>query len=253
MVYWTEEGDPDVFKASKLAQKTFRYFWREAFWERRRIVPAYDRATAKLAFIGPSKASKKEQAIEFMWVDDVNFDGVELEGTLLNAPVELRGLRQGERVSLPLDQLSDWMLVRNGKAIGAFTVNAMRRRMTPRDRAAHDAAWGLEFGRPAMKPKLEPFACMSEHPMAKNVVTMVERQLGAGEVKARHANALGWSLLHDYALAGATGIVRALLRHGADPLKKTAGGLRPSELADSLKWKSTATLLRRAEAKQARR
>lgn len=250
-VVWTEERDRGVAKATRMAQQTFRFFWREVFWERRRIVPAYDRAVAKLAFVGPSKASKKEEAIEFMWVDEVDFDGAALEGTLINEPMELRGLQPGARVSLSLDQLSDWMLVRDDAAIGAFTVNAMRRSMKRAERAEHDEAWGLDFGKAVATPKLTPFACKVEHPLAKNVTASFEEQLRNGEVKADAVDVRGWSPLHHFALAGAKGIVEALLRNGADPRRVTKTGVTAEQLARALAWKEVAALLKRAVAKKA--
>lgn len=44
---------------------------------------------------------------EHIWVDDLKFDGKRITGALANAP-EQEGHRLGERVSVPLAEVSDW-------------------------------------------------------------------------------------------------------------------------------------------------
>ena len=82
-VFMFEGDDPDILSASRVARQTFKYFWREMSWERRRIVPAIDIAMIKLPFTdGPGDTGKGEH----MWVDEVDFDGQRLTGVLINSP-----------------------------------------------------------------------------------------------------------------------------------------------------------------------
>lgn len=241
-VMWAEENDREIFKASTLARKTFRFFWREVAWERRRIVPAYDLVVLKFAFIGPAKGGG--QAVEFMWVDEVGFDGRFVEGRLINAPLQLKGLRKGARVSLEFDQLADWMLARDGRPEGGFTVRVLRKHLTAKERAAHDSGWGLSFG-----GRLDPrrFSCATPHPMEANAAKAFEAQLRAGTLKPNAKGKDGWAPLHHFALAGAKRVVQVLLEHGADPFAETPEGLRPADLSDALSWKDVSRLLYRAE------
>jgi hypothetical protein len=39
-----DDSDPEMQRAYESARATFRFFWRELAWERRRIVPALDLA-----------------------------------------------------------------------------------------------------------------------------------------------------------------------------------------------------------------
>jgi uncharacterized protein len=39
-VFMFDNSDPEMQRAYENARATFRYFWREIAWERRRIVPA---------------------------------------------------------------------------------------------------------------------------------------------------------------------------------------------------------------------
>lgn len=46
-----------------------------------------------------------------MWLMDVEFDGRQLEGTLINAPISLQTFHEGDRVTVSGRQISDWMYV----------------------------------------------------------------------------------------------------------------------------------------------
>ena len=65
-IFSFDGGDPEMQHAYENARNTFRYFWREMAWERRRIVPALDMACVKAPF------SDGEQAGD--WGTDL-FDG----------------------------------------------------------------------------------------------------------------------------------------------------------------------------------
>lgn len=49
-VFFFDNADPEMQQVYRAAQASFRYFWRELSWERRRIVPALDMALVKLPF-----------------------------------------------------------------------------------------------------------------------------------------------------------------------------------------------------------
>lgn len=55
VIYYVEQADEPVNRAGERARKTFKYFWRELFWERRRIISALDFAMVKSLF---SKTAK---------------------------------------------------------------------------------------------------------------------------------------------------------------------------------------------------
>src|SRR5262245_33688915 len=105
-VFYASESELAV--ANDAARATFKYFWRELSWERRRIVPAFANAVVKIAFEDRGK-------IEHMWVADVDFDGESLRGSLLNQPNELQNVRQGDAITARFpDRLGDWMLIGDG-------------------------------------------------------------------------------------------------------------------------------------------
>ncbi|MFO1095824.1 MAG: DUF2314 domain-containing protein [Planctomycetaceae bacterium] len=129
--------------ANEQSRQTFRIFWREMSWERRRIIPGLQTAAIKVAFavfIGTGR--RRRGAAEQMWINDVNFDGDLVHGTLLNSPNWLKSIKQGDEVSVRPERINDWMYAINDQAYGAYTVNLLRSRMSHAQRRSHDKAWG---------------------------------------------------------------------------------------------------------------
>lgn len=239
-VYFSPQTDALV-TATQQALQSFRYFWREMSWESRRIVPAFDMAAVKAVF---SDSDDADAPREQMWITDVELDGKTIYGRLMNEPNELTSVAEGDAVELPVELLADWMFVLDGKAYGAFTVNALRRAMTPDERAEHDDAWGLDFG-PPKQTRIVPEAWVSavEHPMAQNMEKSLEQALATNPSFATTPDARGLTLLHNLALAGTAIGVRVALRHGADKTLRAHNGMTASDMARALGWSEVATLL----------
>lgn len=263
-VFMFDANDPEMQRAYKSAQDTFRYFWRELTWEQRRIVPGLDMAMVKAPFTdGPRTDGNSEY--EHMWVGDIGFDGDSVSGTLLNAPNWLTSVSKGDEVSVSFSRITDWMMTCGGRVYGGHTVNLMRARMDRSARAQHDQAWGLDFGDPSdiqieihrqPKPKKGLFAglfgkatseaseAFSDHPMCKNMMPKVEAQLKADPSFASFIDEKGWSMLHHEALAGNLGIVALLLLHGADPSARTPSEHTAADLASKIGWSELAASIR---------
>jgi uncharacterized protein YegJ (DUF2314 family) len=141
--------DHELERAGAKARQSFGIFWREMTWERRRIVPALDLAAIKVAFSDPPAARGKNAGgmeVEQMWVLDVEFDGRQLKGTLINTPRSLTSYHEGDRVTISGKQLMDWMYTIEGDVFGGFAIDVLRSRMSARERQQHDDAWGFDFG-----------------------------------------------------------------------------------------------------------
>lgn len=257
--------DPAMQNASRAAQSSFRYFWRELSWERRRIIPGLDMTMVKLPFTdGPRTDGNPE--VEQMWIDDIDFDGDTVSGTLLNAPNYLSSVKQGASVSMPFSHLSDWMMTSGGRVYGGFTVNLMRARMSAKERAQHDAAWGLEFGDPKdvrveIRGNTKPAAglltrlfCKSDreregsktfrdHPMCVNMLPEFASQLQTDRSVAGSVGSDGWTLLQREALAGNLGVVKLLVTFGADVSVRSPNGYTAAELAQKIGWTEVADFL----------
>ncbi|WP_372720272.1 DUF2314 domain-containing protein [Novipirellula sp.] len=149
-VYLTADNDPEMRAANERARRTFRFFWRELSWERRRIIPGLDLACVKVPFEDPPELRSAEsgEGVEQMWLGDVDFDGRSVSGTLLNSPNWLKSISEGDEAKFPGKALSDWMYVIHGRVYGAFTVQVLRAKMSAKERQQHDNAWGFDFGDP---------------------------------------------------------------------------------------------------------
>lgn len=259
-VFWNAGDDPEMSAASRRARETFRYFWREKYWESRRIVPALSIAAVKAQFEDPALP---EPNVEHMWLDDLEFDGEVVAGNLVNEPNWLRLLSAGERVAVPLTDISDWMYAHAGAPVcGAFTVHLMRSRMPAHERAEHDAAWGLDFGGPnqlrlvpdwtALAPRKGFFRRLfgtrpadpdDEHPMSVSMRPALAEALASDPSLLTFADENGQTWLHHHAMAGSTDGVEVLLAGGADRHAVDANGRTARDLADRVGWPRVVALL----------
>jgi uncharacterized protein YegJ (DUF2314 family) len=258
-VFMFDNTDPEMQAAYQKARETFRYFWREIAWERRRIVPALDLTCVKAPFSDGERVSRTEDnpQVEHMWMNEVDFDGRVVSGVLINAPNWLKTVKEGDSARFPLDEISDWMYAIGGEVYGAYTVNLMRSRMGKRERKEHDDAWGLNFGDPntiRIVPQKKGWfgwgrGEIQEHPISEAMAPSLKDQLAKNPSMLEAKDDRGWTLLHQQALAGSTATVKVLLESGADANAVTNDGMTPLQLAKSLGWDKVVALLSRSGAK----
>jgi uncharacterized protein YegJ (DUF2314 family) len=252
-VFLFDDADPEMQGAYERARATFRYFWREVAWERRRIVPALDLACVKAPFsdgegAAPTPGSPR---VEQMWLGEVDFDGRFVSGVLLNAPNWLKTVKAGDAARVPLGGISDWMYAAGGEVYGAHTVNLMRSRMGRREREEHDRAWGLDFGDPnavRLVPQNQGWfgggdVGAQEHPMSEAMAPSLKGHLADNPSALGAKDDRGWTLLHHQALAGSAATVKVLLECGADATAVTGHGMTALQLAQSLGWEKVVELL----------
>lgn len=82
---------------------------------------------------------------EHIWIADVVYDGERFTGTLSNIPADVPGLEHGQRVVVALNEISDWMVVDNGRLIGGYTIRVFRDRLSDQERSDFDRESGLLF------------------------------------------------------------------------------------------------------------
>lgn len=278
-VFHSPDNDLEMEEAAAKARRTFRYFWREMAWERRRIVPGLDLAAVKGTFSDPPKPGDPTSPgleVEHMWLLDVDFDGRRLEGTLINSPNSLTSLQEGDRVTISGKQICDWMYVTDGDVYGGFTVDVLRSRMSKRERARHDQAWGFDFGtvgvvnlvppdflgEPTSKgkgflsrwvsssqePQDHAKVAETEHPMSVNMRDGLDQTFTKNPTLVHDTDDRGYTFLHQLSLAGSWDGVDVCLKHGANPKQAAPNGMTPFALAKCLNWKRVMERLRQAGA-----
>ncbi len=80
-----------------------------------------------------------------MWVQPLDLRNDRMTGILLDVPGWLTNVKQGDKVTLSLADVSDWMYVKDGKAVGGFTVRLLRERMSESERKKHDESYPFSF------------------------------------------------------------------------------------------------------------
>src|SRR6202011_4255901 len=76
--------------------------------------------------------------VEHLWIKKVTYDGKNFHGQIDNQPVEVKNVHRGQRVTVPAEQVTDWMFLKNGKLIGGYTTRVLYARLSPEDKAAYD-------------------------------------------------------------------------------------------------------------------
>lgn len=237
-VFFAKEDDK-MSLAYKRAQETFKYFWRELYWEYRRVIPGHDLAIVKFAFEQIFQG-EEEPTVEHMWVRDINFDGETVTGVLANNPMQLTNVAEGDTVSCNVNKISDWMLAMSGETYGGFTIHVLRSDMSEEARQQHDNAWGLNFGDfntiLLVHGQKENPENLIEHPMCVNTADQFLEFFKENPEELTIKDEAGYTVLHRQAIAGNKTTVNILLELGADKNAITNNGLTALDYAKKLNW-----------------
>lgn len=259
-IFFADAADPEMSKAYKKAQETFKYFWREQSWEYRRIIPALSVSCVKVAF-SQEDPSSDSPIVEHMWINDINFDGDLIKGYLINKPNKLTNVEVGDYVEIPVNEISDWLFAMPQrakktkglsklfsssseslppKAYGGFTIQKMRSDMSPAERKAHDNAWQMDFGdfndiEIVYEQKEHP-ENLVEHPMSRNMKEELVKFVSENPDEITGQDINGYSMLHAETIAGNLSSVEVILAAGGDKNLKTKSGKTALDFARQLNW-----------------
>jgi uncharacterized protein YegJ (DUF2314 family) len=105
--------------------------------------PHYQKKLAlKLRFAEKSVPPYPEDSlIEYMWVDPIRIRGVQFTGTLLNTPLNMKGVRLGDTVTMDTALVSDWFATDGDTLAAGFSLRLLRNGAS--DRAAWDKQQGF--------------------------------------------------------------------------------------------------------------
>ena len=84
--------------------------------------------------------------VEHLWIKRVTYDGKNFHGQIDNRPNEVSNVHLGQRVTVAPEAVTDWMFLKDGKLIGAYTTRVLYARLSPEDKAEFDkhAGFGIK-------------------------------------------------------------------------------------------------------------
>ena len=80
------------------------------------------------AFVGD------ESAGEHIWLSSVEYKQGVFSGRIDNLPEIVTSLSLGDRITVPKDEISDWMYIEDGKLVGGYTIRALMKLTPPEER-----------------------------------------------------------------------------------------------------------------------
>lgn len=236
--------DPEMDAAFQKARETFKYFWRELYWEYHRIVPALEVACVKVIF---SQEIDGQEEVEHMWINEVEYDGERITGTLINTPEYLTNIQEGDEVDIPLEQVSDWLFAYDNKSYGGFTIQVLRSEMDDAERADHDKAWGVNFGDYnevlLVREQKEKPENLVEHPMSINSREGVADFIKENPDEMEMKDLFGNTTLISETIAGNRTVIEVLKAAGADISATNTVGKTALDYAKQLNWTHIIPLL----------
>lgn len=139
----SREGQPDVFYAKNAdsamnmamekARHTLRYF-RESL-----LNPRPD----QMAFSLKARIVDGNM-VEHIWLNEMSFDDDGLYyGVVNNEPIDVKNVKLGARIGIAGEDVSDWLIVENGRLIGGYTIRAYRDGLPDDQVAGFDQSIGL--------------------------------------------------------------------------------------------------------------
>jgi uncharacterized protein YegJ (DUF2314 family) len=77
--------------------------------------------------------TSKPPSGEHVWARDIVRDGDKVSATIDTDPRDIPNVKRGQRVTVPVSQITDWLYVRNNRYHGAYTVRALLPYMDPKE------------------------------------------------------------------------------------------------------------------------
>lgn len=128
------EDNQAMDRAVETAQKTVDKFIAAL----RAPKASQSRFAVKKPFVEGDKA-------EHIWLTEVSYDGRLFHGKVDNEPVEIKGARAGQAVSVAANEISDWMYVQDGRLVGGYTITAMCHHMSPAEKQQFEKDAGCKI------------------------------------------------------------------------------------------------------------
>ena len=135
---WVDDEDPSLRAATAQARKTVGEF-----------VARLQKPAAVGTCFSIKARLEEGEVVEHLWLCDVRLEGKQFVGTVDNEPERLTKIRAGQTHTVPLEQISDWMILENDRLIGGYTIRALRAKVPSGRRSTWDRELGFKIDEPA--------------------------------------------------------------------------------------------------------
>jgi uncharacterized protein YegJ (DUF2314 family) len=127
-----QDDDAKMNEAIKKASQSFKVF--EAAFNSKKKTYSYFTIKIPFAVTGGH---------EHIWISDISKEKDGYFGIVDNLPESATTVKQGDKIKIETEKLSDWMFVEDGKLRGGYTFRVLLKRMTPEERKEFES--GLPF------------------------------------------------------------------------------------------------------------
>lgn len=80
---------------------------------------------------------------EHIWIGDLSYKNNQFEGFLVNEPIYLQNIKLGDKVTVQISDISDWMIIDDNKLFGGYTIHVLRNRMTKSEQEQFNQDFGV--------------------------------------------------------------------------------------------------------------
>ncbi len=87
----------------------------------------------------------RDGGTEHIWITELQWDGEVFSGRINNIPANVKGIRMGDRVKVPRDELSDWMYLDGKRVVGGYTLRVLHYEQPKDEQDAFIQETGLEI------------------------------------------------------------------------------------------------------------
>jgi uncharacterized protein YegJ (DUF2314 family) len=116
-MFFVDQFDPEMVAIISEARESL-----PIFWERIRAEDPNEHTFALKVRI------EDKQGVEHFWVINPSLASDRILGEINNPPTIVKCVKEGELISRPIEDVTDWSFVRGEKIVGNFTLREMIRR-----------------------------------------------------------------------------------------------------------------------------
>jgi uncharacterized protein YegJ (DUF2314 family) len=133
-IYSTSSEDEEMNEAVNAAKGTIQLF-EKAFLSKK-----YDETSfvLKVRFATP-------KGFEHIWVNNIEMENNNYYGTVNSPPESTTEVKEGEKIKIDKNNITDWLYNDNGKLRGGYTIKVIRNRMTKEERKQFDEEFQLKI------------------------------------------------------------------------------------------------------------